>query len=688
MVKPSRPARRRRLDRSGSWSAPASWRWSWCFSCSDWRPAAATRAICSAPTGRRSTGLRSRPCCSSSRVLAGVLVPLAWFVLPGSVRAIGVAYVTVALLVAARADRARLRVRRGQSRRIFRRNSATSRQGLQTLSRHLQRAPRRLQPAVALLQRRDRAALAPGHRVRDRRVWSACFLLRLDHVGAWLLAPAAAARRGPSLHAPADDRPTPRARRSHRLARAHARRASPPRSSAPSSPSSLARSTGWLQRVDPRAKLGMFLPWWSPRAASTSLAVLLGAVRWRFCSPRAPAACRSTSSSSASGSASRSSPASSSSRRSSSSPGPRLFELGLGTAARSGSRSLPVWQRGRLRGSSGRERVAGGAAGADHAVGGPAQEPAGAARAAGLRPGAVDDLPLHLSVPAHCSTACSRHGRAGWWRGSPAARNGRWIARSMGALMSRSFKMSNDVYTAMVARGFNRHDPNLHDLPDASGRLGGAGRARASLALPDHPNRGVARLHRLRAAVAHRPASRSSTCAASATSTTGARSPSTASTSDLYSGEQVALLGANGSGKSTLLKLLERHPGTRRRRAARARARHRRRRRRSGRLSVPPRGRARLPGSRPAAVQRDRVRRRRLRTAPARPERATRFGPAATRPCDADGNRPSRRPRAVRAVRRREEASRHRLGAVARALRPAPGRADRGARPAQPSGCL
>ena len=31
----------------------------------------------------------------------------------------------------------------------------------------------------------------------------------------------------------------------------------------------------------------------------------------------------------------------------------------------------------------------------------------------------------------------------------------RWITRSMGALMSRSFKMSNDVYAAMLARGFN-----------------------------------------------------------------------------------------------------------------------------------------------------------------------------------------------------------------------------------------
>jgi cobalt/nickel transport system permease protein len=30
----------------------------------------------------------------------------------------------------------------------------------------------------------------------------------------------------------------------------------------------------------------------------------------------------------------------------------------------------------------------------------------------------------------------------------------RWITRSIGALMSRSFKMSNDVYAAMLARGF------------------------------------------------------------------------------------------------------------------------------------------------------------------------------------------------------------------------------------------
>jgi cobalt/nickel transport system permease protein len=35
------------------------------------------------------------------------------------------------------------------------------------------------------------------------------------------------------------------------------------------------------------------------------------------------------------------------------------------------------------------------------------------------------------------------------------AEDRRWITRSMGALMSRSFKMSNDVYAAMLARGFS-----------------------------------------------------------------------------------------------------------------------------------------------------------------------------------------------------------------------------------------
>jgi len=38
----------------------------------------------------------------------------------------------------------------------------------------------------------------------------------------------------------------------------------------------------------------------------------------------------------------------------------------------------------------------------------------------------------------------------------------RWIARSMGALMSRSFKMSNDVYAAMLSRGFTGEIRTYH----------------------------------------------------------------------------------------------------------------------------------------------------------------------------------------------------------------------------------
>ena len=34
----------------------------------------------------------------------------------------------------------------------------------------------------------------------------------------------------------------------------------------------------------------------------------------------------------------------------------------------------------------------------------------------------------------------------------------------MGNLMSRSFKMSNDVYAAMLARGFTGEMRALHDL--------------------------------------------------------------------------------------------------------------------------------------------------------------------------------------------------------------------------------
>ena len=42
----------------------------------------------------------------------------------------------------------------------------------------------------------------------------------------------------------------------------------------------------------------------------------------------------------------------------------------------------------------------------------------------------------------------------------------RWITGTMGNLMSRAFKMSNDVYAAMLARGFDGRGPDVHHVPD------------------------------------------------------------------------------------------------------------------------------------------------------------------------------------------------------------------------------
>ena len=142
----------------------------------------------------------------------------------------------------------------------------------------------------------------------------------------------------------------------------------------------------------------------------------------------------------------------------------------------------------------------------------------------------------------------------------------RWIAGSMGNLLSRSVKMSNDVYAAMAARGFTGDDPQLPRLPDATARLavarGGVrrrwGRGRD----------GEAR------AVTTEPAS----VPAGAGAPVDPAAPSREPVFELHGvryvyggrqvaldgidlrierGERVALLGANGSGKSTLLKLLD-----------------------------------------------------------------------------------------------------------------------------------
>ncbi len=81
-------------------------------------------------------------------------------------------------------------------------------------------------------------------------------------------------------------------------------------------------------------------------------------------------------------------------------PGPRLFEIAIGPLVIApsitgilGALLLVIAGRG--------ERVAGGAPGDDDAVGRHPQEPPRSAGAPGVRADPLDDLPLHLPVPAH-----------------------------------------------------------------------------------------------------------------------------------------------------------------------------------------------------------------------------------------------------------------------------------------------
>jgi cobalt/nickel transport system permease protein len=63
----------------------------------------------------------------------------------------------------------------------------------------------------------------------------------------------------------------------------------------------------------------------------------------------------------------------------------------------------------------------------------------------------------------------------------------RWIAGSMGSLLNRSVKMSNDVYAAMAARGFTGTIRSFHDyrmrLPDWLALAAAVGVAGAVVAL-------------------------------------------------------------------------------------------------------------------------------------------------------------------------------------------------------------
>ena len=232
--------------------------------------------------------------------------------------------------------------------------------------------------------------------------------------------------------------------------------------------------------------------------------------------------------------------------------------------------------------------------------------------------------------------------------------------------MSRSFKMSNDVYTAMLARGFGGEMRAYSAYRDAAGRLAGPRRcasrcsrsrplsawrsadgplrsvaSRAGAALPPRgrplrlPQRtaGRPRRHRPR----HPPPASRWPC--SGRTAAGSRPSSSSSTGS--SRPPTGAMRALGLGR-------------------------RGRRRGHRRVPLPPGRRPRLPGSGHPAVQRDGLRRRRVRAAPARD--AERGGQGALRRgAGRDGDRPPCRPGAVRALGRREEAGRDRVGALAAA---------------------
>ncbi len=116
----------------------------------------------------------------------------------------------------------------------------------------------------------------------------------------------------------------------------------------------------------------------------------------------------------------------------------------------------------------------------------------------------------------------------------------RWIVRSMGALMSRSFKMSNDVYTAMVARGFTGRIRTYTSYRMRRAdwlALSGA----CLLTRADRSNGDVASLTAAGSAV-----TRSFDCAASATCTPASQLALDGIDLDLHSGEQVACSAPTG----------------------------------------------------------------------------------------------------------------------------------------------
>jgi cobalt/nickel transport system permease protein len=193
----------------------------------------------------------------------------------------------------------------------------------------------------------------------------------------------------------------------------------------------------------------------------------------------------------------------------------------------------------------------------------------------------------------------------------------RWIAGSMGNLLNRSVKMSNDVYAAMAARGFTGTIRSFHDCR-CDGPTGCRSRRRSASPGPcrDGEARAVTTTGE-RAGRSRRPSSPRAVAGVfelhgCATSTAAARSRSTASTcgSSAASGSPA---GCQRLGQVHAAQAPRRDRRADRRHHARARPRRRRRRRRAGRVPLPPRGRAGVPGPGHPAVLGDGVRRRRLR---------------------------------------------------------------------------